>query len=117
MKAFFVLAACLFSFSALAAAPKLACSEDENTFAMYCYDTKTIKVNGDLRSSQMFTGVPKSLSDSGFLSVVNCKLGYLEMRDRKGVAFSRAVPEKKHIKNYVRFICDDTSAKLDKTLR
>ena len=117
MKTLFLLAVCLTSFSVSAVASKLDCAEDENTFARYCYDAKQIRANGDLRSAQLYTGGPKSLSDSGFLSVVNCKLGYLEMRDQKGVAFARSVPEKKHIKDYVRFICAETSAKLDKNLR
>ena len=101
----------------VAHAEGLACADDVNTFAMYCYSAKSVRVNGDLRSAQLYTGGPKGVEDSGFLSVINCKVGYLELRDRKGVAFARAVPEKKHIKNYRDFVCNEKTPKQDKNLK
>ena len=115
MKTVVVAICCLMG--AVAYAESLACADDENTFARYCYQPKAVRVNGDLRATQLYTGGPNSIADSGFLSVINCKVGYLEMRDRRGVAFARAMPEKKHIKNFRDFICNEKTPKQDNNLK
>lgn len=109
------MAACGYAIGAQAG--NLSCAQDDDTFAMYCYVTKSVKTNGDLRATELYTGGPKGVSDSGYLSVINCKAGYLEMRDKKGVAFTRGVPEKRHIRAYRDFVCGEKNPKQDNALK
>ena len=115
MKAFLFAAIC--GIATAANAGNLTCAQDENSFSLYCYITKSVKVNGDLRATQLYTGGPKSIDNTGYLSLVDCKIGYLELRDKKGVAFARGIPEKKHVIEYVRYVCEEKTAKQDVALR
>lgn len=101
--------------AAIAALP-LSCREDLNTKATVCYERKTVRANGELRSFTMATGGPKGVEKSPYLGVVNCRAKYLELRDRKGVVFARNVPKKAHIRYLIADICEEPKPKPDKSL-
>ena len=115
MKLFFALALCLSAASSFAR--NLTYADDDDTHALYCYITKSVRVNGELRATELYTGGPNRITDSGYLSVIDCKVGYLELRDKRGVTFTRGQPEKLHIVRYRDYVCDEKSAKLDKNLK
>lgn len=115
MKRIFALALCLNAVGSFAG--NLTCSDDEDTRALYCYVTKSVRVNGSLRATELYTGGPNRIDDSGYLSVIDCEIGYLELRDKRGVTFTRAQPEKLHIVRYRDYVCGEKSAKLDKKLK
>ena len=99
-----------------AQAGQLSCREDRNTKANVCYERKTVKVNGDLRSFTMATGGPKGVDKSPYLGVVNCRAKYLELRDKRGVVFARNFPEKAHVRYLIKDVCDEEKVRPDKTL-
>ena len=107
----------LFCISANSWAAKLTCSDDTNTNEYLCYNDKDVKANGDLRAVKLYKGGPKGVNDTGFLAVLNCKIGYLEMRDRQGVTFARDQPEKLHVIKYRDMICEEKNPRVDKTLK
>lgn len=99
-----------------AAAAKLSCRADRNTNEHICYLPGELRAHGDLRSFPLFTGGPKGADRSGYTAVVNCKAGYLEMRDRRGVVFARSVPEKRHVRDLRDDVCAEARVKPDPTL-
>lgn len=102
--------------STATAAPPLSCREDPDTKATVCYERKTVRSNGELRSFTMATGGPKGVDKSPYLGVVNCRVKYLELRDKKGVVASRDVPKKAHLRYLVSDICEEPKPKPDRTL-
>ena len=94
----------------------LSCRQDPDTKAAICYEPKTLKGNGDLRSFTMATGGPKGVEKSPYLGVVNCRVKYLEMRDKLGVVFARQVPQKRHVRDFVYDVCNEHKPRLDRSL-
>lgn len=111
---------CLCFTAAVAAFPtlaaKLECREEANTRKHFCYLPSELRENVDLRSFPLFTGGPKGAERTGHLAVVNCKVRYLEMRDRQGVVFARQLPRKQHIRALVNDVCAEEKVKRDKSL-
>lgn len=97
-------------------AATLSCREDPNTREHFCYLPSELRVNKDLRSFPVFKGGPKGAERSGYLAVVHCKTGLLELRDRKGVIFAKNFPSKKHIKLLLNDACSEKKVKIDKNL-
>jgi len=94
-------------------AGKLSCRMDPDTKAAMCYEPGTLKGNGDLRSFTIATGGPKGVDKSPYLGVVNCRVKYLELRDRRGVVFMRQIPEKRHVRDFVYDVCHEHKPKPD----
>jgi hypothetical protein len=64
----------------------------------------------------MATGGPKGVDKSPYLGVVNCRVKYLELRDKNGVVFARKIPEKRHLRDFVYDVCNEHKPKPDKSL-
>ena len=64
----------------------------------------------------MYRGGPKGVADTGFTAVLNCKSGYLEMRDRQGVVFARDQPCKLYVIEFRDYVCGEAKPKQDKKL-
>jgi len=94
----------------------ISCRDDSNTKQYFCYLPNEIRANGDLRSFPLFTGGPKGVSRTGQTVVVNCKAGYMELRDRKGVVFARNYPAKPHIIQVRDDVCEEKNIKRDASL-
>ncbi|GAO35223.1 hypothetical protein SCT_0607 [Sulfuricella sp. T08] len=112
-----LLAALLFFVASLPAqAVQLSCSEDSNTRQRLCYNPKAVRSNGDLRAVRLYKGGPNGADDTGFTAVLNCKVGYLEMRDKQGVVFARDQPEKLYVVLFRDYVCGEKQHKHDKSL-
>lgn len=98
------------------AAPKISCRQDADTKAAACYETKSVRSNGELRSFIMATGGPKGVKRSPYMAVVNCRVKYLELRDKQGVVFARKIPPKPYMRGLVHDVCQEPKPKPDKTL-
>ena len=97
-------------------AQKLSCRQDADTKAAICYEPRSLKGNGDLRSFTMATGGPKGVTKSAHLGVVNCRVKYLEFRDKQGVVFARQIPKKRHVRDFVYDVCNEHKPKPDRSL-
>jgi hypothetical protein len=102
--------------SVQAQAIQLSCRADDDTHETVCYYPKDIKSNGDLRSFALYTGGPKGVTKNVNLAIVNCKVGYLELRDRKGVVFARNQPSKLYVVRLRDDVCKESKIKIDPTL-
>jgi len=99
-----------------AIAATLSCREEPNTRKHFCYLPSELRANADLRSFPLFTGGPKGADRTPYTAVVNCKVRYLEMRDRKGVVFARQLPKKQHIRALIDDVCTEAKVKRDNSL-
>lgn len=115
MKRAIFFATVLLSMSALAA-PEISCRQDPDTKAAACYETKSVRSNGELRSFTMATGGPKGVTKSPHMAVVNCRVKYLELRDKQGVVFARKIPPKPYMRGLVHDVCEEPKHRPDKTL-
>lgn len=104
------------AFSSSAFAAQLSCSEDDSTRQRLCYNPKAVRANGDLRAVRLYKGGPNGVDETGFTAVLNCKVGYLEMRDKKGVVFARDQPSKLYAVQFRDYVCEDKQVKADKAL-
>ena len=111
-----ILFMCLIFFSISASAEKLTCRQDDDTREMVCYNPLKLRGNGDLRAFTIFTGGPNKMTPNANLSIVNCKIGYMELRDRSGVVFARNQPSKVHIVQIRDDVCAQDKYKKDKAL-
>ena len=100
-----------------ACAVQLSCSEDDNTHQRLCYNPKDVRSNGNLRAVKLFKGGPNGANETTYTAVIDCKIGYLELRDRQGVAFARDQPEKLYAVQFRDFVCEEAKPKADKSLR
>jgi hypothetical protein len=100
-----------------ASAVQLSCSEDDNTHQRLCYNPKDVRSNGNLRAVRLFKGGPQGVNETTFMAVIDCKIGYLELRDKQGVAFARDQPEKLYAVQFRDFVCEEAKPKVDKSLR
>lgn len=98
-----------------ATAGKVTCSEDRNTRQWTCFDPQSVRSNGNLRATRLYLGGKNEIEKTPYTMVVNCKVGFVELRDRKGVVFGRDQPEKLHAVQLRDWICESKSI-YDKTL-
>lgn len=91
-------------------AEKLSCREDPSNYEHFCYDKSKLVISGDLRIFQMYKGGPLGVDPTGYLAYIDCKVGYIEMRDRQGVAFARNFPTKPHIIQLRADVCAEREA-------
>ncbi len=104
--------------ASVAQAVPLNCQQDQNTNELFCYYAKELRENGDLRSFPLFSGGPKEIVRTGYTAVFNCKVGYMELRDRRGVVFARNKPEKQYVKWMRNDVCfGEKNVKQDASLK
>jgi hypothetical protein len=98
-------------------AATLSCREDDNTRSTVCYNPREVRVNGNLRSFALYMGGPAGVDKNMNTAVVNCKAGYLELRDPRGVVFARDQPSKLHIVQLRDDVCAEANVKQDVSLK
>lgn len=112
----YVVGAFAAALSVSAFAVQLSCSEDDNTRQRLCFNPKAVRANGDLRAVRLYKGGPNGVDDTGYTAVLNCKVGYLELRDKKGVIFARDQPSKLYAVQFRDYVCKEKQVKADKEL-
>lgn len=81
----------LFAIAALSpavGAATLACYEEPGSRKTTCIDESAVTVNGDIRSSPLFSGGPKGVTKTSAIVLVDCKRNVMTMQDRAGVNFA-----------------------------
>lgn len=96
---------------------QLSCREDPDTRETICYHSNQVTANGDLRAFQLYKGGPNGVDRTAYTAVVNCKAGYMELRDKKGVIFARDQPNKLNVVQIRDDVCNEAKVKQDTHLR
>lgn len=109
--------AALLATIALPASARLACHEEEGTRKRMCYDDGWVFSNGDVRSSELYTGGPKEVRPTGVSLVVHCKAQLILARGSDGVnlgaASSSSTAESRALS---RWICAEKKTRKDPKL-
>ncbi len=98
-------------------AGQLVCAENEITFQLMCFPKAGVRQNGDVRATKLWQGGPKNVTATNFTARVHCISGALELTDRDGIAFARNIPDAQVGKDFVRFLCEHSPTKQDKSLK
>lgn len=64
------------------------CHTDDGTNKVTCIDEAAVAVNGDLRSSPIYSGGPKGVSKTPYFIVTDCAKGISTLQDARGVNFA-----------------------------
>ena len=110
-------------FLATALAPQvfagnLDCFEEEGTMNTICIQPTAARANGDIRSSPLFMGGPKSVKASSFVMITNCAKGVTTLQDHDGKNFAGGKnSETKALRSLSTWLCAVKKPKNDPTLR
>jgi hypothetical protein len=96
-------------------AAELDCEVDKNTDMYFCFNPKKVNADGEARSFELYTGGPLKVTSTGYTATFYCTLGFMEMRDRRGVVFARDQPGKSHIIRLRESVCAATPIKKAKS--
>ena len=94
----------------------LTCAQNDVTFALMCFPTDGVRVNGDVRGTKLYQGGPNEIKATPYTVRVHCVSGALELTDKQGVAFARNVPEAQVGQDFVLKLCGHPKVKNDPKL-
>lgn len=99
-------------------AGNLECYEEKGTMNTMCIQPSAVRQNGDLRSSPIFMGGPKSVEPTSFTLVTNCAKGISTLQDRQGKNFGGAHnSDTPAIRALSSWLCAVSKPKKDPSLR
>jgi len=102
----------------VALASNLECYEEEGTMSTMCIQPSAVRANGDIRSSPLFMGGPKSVSATSFMLITNCTKSVTTLQDREGKNFAGGRSnETKAVRSLSSWVCAVKSPRNDSTLR
>ncbi len=94
------------------------CYTEPGTNKAFCIDEGDVTVNGDTRSSALWTGGPKGVERTPYRVVSNCAKGVSTLQDSKGVNFaggtSGSTPA---VRDLSSMLCGAKPTRKDATLR
>jgi hypothetical protein len=117
VRALFAAALCVVA-AAASAKGNLACFEEPGTRATTCIDENAVVVNGDTRSSPIYSGGPKGVRKTPYMFVTNCARGVSTLQDEDGVNFAGGFSSStKAARALSRWTCEAKKPRKDPKLR
>ena len=102
----------------VSAANQLECYEEKGTMSTMCIEPKAVRVNGDTRSSPLYTGGPKGVRLTSIKMVTNCATKITTLQDNEGVNFAGGRGnETEALRSLSSWLCDVKNPKKDPKLR
>jgi hypothetical protein len=100
------------------AANELQCFETPGTMQNICVEPGAVRVNGDVRSSPIYSGGPKTVKATSFVLVTNCKSNVSTLQDRDGSNFAGGRSgDTPALRSLAVSVCSVAKPKFDKALR
>ena len=100
------------------AANELQCFETPGTMQNICVEPGAVRVNGDIRSSPIYSGGPKTVNATSFVLVTNCKSNISTLQDRNGSNFAGGRSgDTPALRSLAVSVCSVAKPKFDKALR
>jgi hypothetical protein len=94
------------------------CYSEPGTNKAFCIDEADVTVNGDTRSSALWTGGPKGVDKTPYRIVTNCKKEISTLQDSKGVNFAGGVNgQTPAIRDLSSMLCGAKPTRKDPSLR
>jgi hypothetical protein len=100
------------------AANELECFETPGTMQNICVEPGAVRVNGDVRSSPVYMGGPKTVKATSFVLVTNCKSSVSTLQDRDGSNFAGGRSgDTPALRSLAISVCSVPKPKFDRALR
>ena len=100
------------------AANSLQCYESPGTLNYTCIDPAAARANGELRSSPLYSGGPRGVTQTPYTLVTNCTRGVSTLQDRTGANFGGGTNNQSPaIQSLSEWLCSAPKPIVDKSVR